>query len=165
MAKFEPAVKIVLKHEGGYVDDPNDSGGETNFGISKRTYPYLDIRNLTVEEAKEIYFNDFWSKYAYDKIQSQKLSNKLFDISINVGSKRAHEQFQLAINSIHRMNELDFANNIIKVDGWVGEKTAAAANKLNWEVVMYVFQLFMGQFYLSLGNDYYLKGWLRRLFS
>ena len=51
---FEEAVKSVLKHEGGYVNDPKDPGGETNFGISKRAFPDLDIKNLTEEDAIEI---------------------------------------------------------------------------------------------------------------
>ena len=43
MSTFEQCIDHVLKHEGGYVDDPKDLGGETNFGISKRAYPELDI--------------------------------------------------------------------------------------------------------------------------
>ena len=44
MAEFSLAIPIVLENEGGYVDDPNDPGGETNFGISKRSYPNVDIK-------------------------------------------------------------------------------------------------------------------------
>ncbi|KKK60142.1 hypothetical protein LCGC14_3027340, partial [marine sediment metagenome] len=51
MASFEKAIPIVLKHEGGYVHDKLDPGGETNFGISKRAYPMVDIKNLTQEQA------------------------------------------------------------------------------------------------------------------
>ncbi len=58
--KFNKAVRIILAHEGGYVNHPADPGGETNMGISKRSYPDLDIKNLTVAMAKEIYFRDFW---------------------------------------------------------------------------------------------------------
>lgn len=42
--KFDDAVEIVLKHEGGYVNDKKDPGGETNMGISKRAYPHIDIK-------------------------------------------------------------------------------------------------------------------------
>ena len=57
---FESIVQVVLKHEGGYVNDPDDSGGETNFGISKRAFPDLDIKNLTKEDAVKIYHDKYW---------------------------------------------------------------------------------------------------------
>jgi len=55
MSAFEPAFEFMLPHEGGYADDPNDRGGQTKFGISKRQYPNEDIRNFTLDEAKAIY--------------------------------------------------------------------------------------------------------------
>ena len=60
--EFKDAVKIILKHEGGYVNDPVDPGGETNMGISKRAYPYLNIKELTKKDAEDIYFKDYWLK-------------------------------------------------------------------------------------------------------
>ena len=57
---FNDIIEHVLNHEGGYVDDPSDLGGETNFGIAKRFYPNVDIKNLTRDEAKNIYFEDYW---------------------------------------------------------------------------------------------------------
>jgi lysozyme family protein len=60
--KYEPvfleAVAHLLHDEGGYVDNPADPGGETNFGISKQSYPDVDIKNLTAEQATEIYYRD-----------------------------------------------------------------------------------------------------------
>ena len=52
---FETAIAFVLNEEGGYSNDPRDPGGETNFGISKRAHPQVDIKNLTLEEAESIY--------------------------------------------------------------------------------------------------------------
>jgi len=168
MAKFEPAIKKVLQHEGGYVNSIHDPGGETNFGISKRAHPDVDIANLTLEGAKKIYYDEYWEKYGYDYLRSQKLANKLFDISVNVGTKRAHSQFQIATNFLTRHNTPEIltpVTDIVKVDGWVGKNTAAAANKLSWEALLYTFQVYMGQYYLGIGNKHYIKGWLRRLFS
>lgn len=59
---FEKAVAFVLRHEGGYTNDNRDPGGETKFGISKRAYPSLDIKNLTEEQAKVIYRRDYWDR-------------------------------------------------------------------------------------------------------
>ena len=61
-ARFLKAFEKVLRHEGGYVNDPLDLGGETKYGISKRSYPHLDIKNLTLDQAKQIYFRDFWQR-------------------------------------------------------------------------------------------------------
>ena len=58
---FDEIIEVVLEHEGGYVNDPHDAGGETNFGIAKRWYPDVDIKNLTKEQAKKIYHQDYWS--------------------------------------------------------------------------------------------------------
>ena len=55
---YKEIISKVLEHEGGYVNDPKDLGGETNFGITKRWYPDLDIKNLTKEDAIEIYKKD-----------------------------------------------------------------------------------------------------------
>ena len=49
---FEDAIEFVLLHEGGYSWDPKDPGGETRFGISKKSYPNLNIKNLTEEKVK-----------------------------------------------------------------------------------------------------------------
>ncbi len=57
--KFAVALEKVLAHENGYVNDPDDPGGETKFGISKRSYANLNIKDLTREQAAEIYYRDF----------------------------------------------------------------------------------------------------------
>lgn len=84
MALPGPAIALVLKHEGGYIDDPADPGGETKYGISKRSYPDLDIKNLTPEEATAIYQRDFWT--ATMAAQSdQRLANCMLDSRVNQG--------------------------------------------------------------------------------
>ena len=54
MKDFNEIIEKVLEHEGGYVNDPKDLGGETKYGITKRFYPDIDIKNLTIEQAKDI---------------------------------------------------------------------------------------------------------------
>lgn len=90
---FTRAVEFVLKHEGGYVNNPNDPGGETNFGISKRVYPHLDIKNLTKDEAKRIYHSDYWLKAGCDVIEWP-MCLVFFDTAVNMGIIRAQE-FQI----------------------------------------------------------------------
>lgn len=58
---FEEAIERVLSHEGGYTAGEGDPGGETQWGISKRSYPHIDIKALTRDQAKAIYRSDFWT--------------------------------------------------------------------------------------------------------
>lgn len=85
---FERAVFFVLQQEGGYVNDPNDPGGETNYGISKRSYPKLNIAKLTREKAKRIYQIDYWEKSGASQL-SWPLSLTHFDFAVNAGVGQA----------------------------------------------------------------------------
>lgn len=112
--EFEEAVKHILKSEGGYVHDPTDLGGETNYGIAKRFYPDLDIKNLTEEEAVEIYRKDYWLKYHCEELPDQ-VRLMHFDTAVNMGGSRASKFLQGAIG--------------VKVDGIVGAITLKNAFK------------------------------------
>jgi lysozyme family protein len=94
---FEQAFEFIKQWEGGYVNDPDDLGGETNFGITKRRYPHMDIKNLTIEQAKKIYYTDYWLLSKCDQLPDE-LRLMHFDCSINQGPKTAAIMLQLAIN-------------------------------------------------------------------
>lgn len=66
---FDDAFDRLMGHEGGYVFDKNDPGGETKFGISKRSYPNEDIPNMTRDRAKVLFRRDFWDKVNGDLLQ------------------------------------------------------------------------------------------------
>lgn len=74
----------MLQREGGYVSDPADTGGETNFGISKRAYPNLDIPNLTPEQAAAIYKRDYWDAINADQLPAN-IRELAFDAAVNQG--------------------------------------------------------------------------------
>ncbi len=87
---FDTAVRFVLSREcpNGdtsrcYVHDPDDPGGETNIGISKRKYPKEDIKNMTVASAKEIYFIDYWKKFGCDTLEWP-MNLIVFDTAVNM---------------------------------------------------------------------------------
>ena len=117
---FEEAVKVVLKHEGGYVNDPDDPGGETNFGISKRAFPDLDIKNLTEEDAIKIYYEKYWKQSKVEMLP-ERLWNIYFDMAVNMGRKRACEILQKACNHKNKVG--------IKVDGRIGRNTVISAKR------------------------------------
>lgn len=87
---FEKAVEVVLDFEGRYYEnDPTDPGGETKFGISKKAYPDVNIKDLTEEQAKEIYYRDYWQKTGCDEL-SYPLDIVIFDTAVNMGIGKAH---------------------------------------------------------------------------
>jgi len=90
MKDFDKAIKFVLHWEGGYSNDLNDPGGETNFGISKRSYPELDISKLTLKQAKEIYYQNYWLKCGCDSLPYP-FNIVVFDTAVNMGRRRAIE--------------------------------------------------------------------------
>ena len=81
MADFNIAIETVLANEGGICNVSGDPGGLTNFGISQRSYPNVDIRNLTRDAAAAIYRRDFWH---YDAVESQLMATKIFDMAVNM---------------------------------------------------------------------------------
>lgn len=95
MLTFDQAFDRLIGHEGGYVNNPNDPGGETKFGISKRSYPMLNIATLTREMAKAIYLKDFWlplGESAHPAIKFQ-----AFDFAVNSGIQTATRALQRVI--------------------------------------------------------------------
>lgn len=81
---FEKAVERVLKTEGGYVNDPDDSGGETKYGISQAAYPSLDIKKLTQDDARAIYREDYWNAIKADQLPED-IREAAFDAAVNHG--------------------------------------------------------------------------------
>ncbi|MEN2984875.1 MAG: glycosyl hydrolase 108 family protein [Dictyoglomaceae bacterium] len=94
---FEKAVNFVLKWEGNYSNDKDDYGGETKYGISKRSYPDLDIKNLTIEKAKEIYRKNYWEKMKCDNLPYP-MDIIVFDTSVNMGISTAQELLKKSNN-------------------------------------------------------------------
>lgn len=85
---FKKSLTFTLKWEGGYVNDADDPGGETKWGISKRAYPEVDIKNLTPELASELYFRDYWVRSGCQEL-SFPFNTAVFDTAVNCGVGRA----------------------------------------------------------------------------
>jgi lysozyme family protein len=115
--KFDYAIPFILAHEGGYCNVSGDAGGETKFGICKRSYPNLDIKNLTVDSAINIYRADYWQPWM-DTL-SKRVAAKVFDICVNCGVSTGAKILQMAAG--------------VEVDGQVGIKTISACNMMAQE--------------------------------
>ena len=150
---FDEIIEIVLKHEGGYVNDPQDPGGETNYGIAKRSHPDIDIKNLTKEQAKEIYKSEYWDKNKVENLPKQ-LRHIYFDMCVNMGKKRAVKIIQQAANN---------KGSYLKVDGGLGPATLKATQKVELERV----RAFRTKFYADLVSrkpdlEKFYFGWFKR---
>jgi lysozyme family protein len=95
---FDAAFAFVVGEEGGYVNNPADPGGETKYGISHKSYPKLDIANLTLDQAKKIYKRDYWDPLNLDQRQDG-AALCLFDCAVNMGLAAAHELFDKVATS------------------------------------------------------------------
>ena len=120
MDVFEYAFDKTLKFEGGYVDDPDDPGGETRFGISKRSYPDVDIAALTEAQARDIYRRDYWDVLNLNEIRREPISSEIFDTAVNMGRTASIMIAQRALN---------FLGEDLIEDGIIGPKTIFALNK------------------------------------
>lgn len=159
--KFLDAVTIVLKDEGGYVWDKNDAGGETNFGISKRSYPNVDIKGLTKDGAIAIYYTDFWCKGPYETLADSALASKVFNTAVNAGQSRAIKLLQQAANA---------QGAKLVVDGLAGPKTIAAINAMHGPSVLQSYREAQAAFYLAIiardpSQAKFKNGWIKRAYS
>lgn len=93
---FDIAFDRLIGNEGGYVNDSKDPGGETNWGISKRAYPNLNIHMLTRAMAKTIYYTDFWQRIHADDLPGA-VAFQVFDFAVNSGIETAVRYLQRAV--------------------------------------------------------------------
>ena len=93
---FDSAFDILLKHEGGYVNDLRDRGGETRYGISKSAYPHLDIQALTINDCKTIYKRDYWGPAGCDAVPDA-IKYDLFDMAVHSGVITAIKTLQRTV--------------------------------------------------------------------
>jgi lysozyme family protein len=161
MNMFNKAFDRVIGHEGGFTDDPDDRGnwtggaigvGElkgTKFGLSAMTYPDVDIKNLTVEQAKVIYKRDWWDKIGLDKMRPA-MQYQFFDAAINHGTHNAAKMLQRAVDAFP--------------DGIIGPNTMANIKATDLNDLLMLFLAERIEFYTNIKTfDKYGKGWTRRI--
>ena len=148
---FETAFRFTLGHEGGYVNDVRDPGGETKFGISKRSYPNFDIKSLTLEQAQAIYRRDYWQQASCDRMPP-KIAIAVFDAAVHHGPKTAVKLLQRALK--------------VADDGEYGRITHGTLQARDCNETL---ELMLAQraIYLTTCPAWptYKLGWLKRLFN
>jgi lysozyme family protein len=159
--KFENAFTRTVALEGNYQCDRHDRGnwttgkvgvgklGGTKYGISAMAYPELDIPNLTIQQAKEIYRRDWWEKLNLDRYSGM-LSYQIFDASVNHGIRGAVKILQNAVGAIP--------------DGVIGDHTISLTRRFRDEDLVMLYLGARIEYYVTLASfDQYGRGWMNRM--
>lgn len=162
MGNFNEAVKTVLRHEGGYVKDPVDRGGETFRGISRRFFPkwagwaLVDINHFDPRLdalVEEFYYEYFWAPLRLSEINDDFVAMMLFDISVNQGKKAVAKKMQRIVGVVQ--------------DGIIGPKTLAAVNSHHRDAFVFQFLMETIDLYTHIitkdrTQQRFIRGWLNR---
>lgn len=149
MIDFAAAIERVLSLEGGYVNDPADPGGETQWGISKRSYPTVNIRSLTRDEAILLYERDFWVPVVA-LIRDPALQYQMLDAAVNHGMGNAVRMLQRAVDA--------------QDDGHWGNESKVALAMLDVHDVQLLFIAERLEFFTRLKTfTNFGRGWARRI--
>lgn len=167
MASFDLFLPILLRFEGGYVDDPRDPGGETNKGITMRTFRQCshallgleptseNLRGLTDAQAGIVYRAHYWNPMQGNDFALQELANLVCDFYVNAGT-HATSLLQSILNAM---------GGHVVVDGVLGAASVQALAAFDPVVVYRKYKLGRIRYYEQLGERYpaFLEGWLRRV--
>ncbi len=172
MADFNTFFPTLLKHEGGFVDNPKDPGGATNKGVTMKTFesyarellgeePTLEnLKALTDEQAGKIYKKMYWDRVKGDDLEPQELADIVFDFYVNAGAN-ASKLLQRTLNDM---------GQAIAVDGGIGQQTLTAIKNVNPIELYQRYKQGRIEYYENLVErnpklKVFLKGWLNRVNS
>ena len=160
MSNYNECLKIILMHEGGYVNHPKDPGGETNLGVTKRVYEEWggtkEMKDLTLEDVEPIYKKNYWDKIKGDDLPDG-LDLCVFDFGVNAGPGRAAKFLQKLLG--------------VTQDGGIGPQTLGALQSAIGEdkvtqtrEMIEKYQSMRQEYYEGLSTfDTFGKGWTRRV--
>ena len=153
LARFDEILDRLIEREGGYNNDDRDPGGETKYGISKRSYSDVDIKALTVDGAKAIYLRDFITLHQLEKITDQRVAELILDWLVHSGAG--------VVKARNRIVALQKLLNV-DPDGRIGPETITAINNAGPSLIRPILydRLF---FLLGLTKHPFIKGWVNRL--
>lgn len=188
MANFEKAFYKTLGHEGGYVNDKDDAGGETYMGVSRVYNPtwtgwdliddlkgkpgfprILDDNDAIQNAVQEFYELRYWDENRLDDVESQAVAEEMFDTGVNMGISRAAKYLQEALNYLNR-NESMYKDLV--TDGKVGNMTLKALqtvlDKGDEAILLKIMNVLQGMHYInymkkSPTQEKYARGWFKRV--
>jgi lysozyme family protein len=158
--RFYKGFEELIGLEGGYVNLPYDKGGPTKWGISQRAFPDLDIPNLTLQYAQEIYWNNYWHAIKLPLVNNEAIAFEIFECCVNTGLRTSAMIVQRGLNYL--------GYNLL-IDGKVGPVTLKAINEYVYpDALLKVLNCLQFLKYLEIvENDAtqkaFARGWLKRI--
>ena len=151
---FPQIFEYLINIERGYSNDPDDPGKETKYGISSRSFPNEDIKNLTKYRAMELYRVHYWEKYKCNQINSIILAAEIFVAVVNVNAVKVIGYLQKACNVLGAE---------LQEDGLMGPKTLSFLNSFKHpKAIISGLEGEMYKHYVDQGKKKYISGWLIR---
>jgi len=181
MANFNEAFNKTMGHEGGYVNDPDDVGGETYRGIARRYHPHWpgwnliddmkpNIDNVALDQyVRDFYEDHYWDVNRLDDFDDQDVANEMFDTGVNMGVGRAGRFLQECLNYLNRNGSLF---DDLVVDGKIGPASMAALNEIeshnDTEILLLMLNVCQGRHYMeymkkSPTQEKFARGWFKRV--
>jgi lysozyme family protein len=189
MADFKKAYSITMAHEGGYVHDPDDAGGETYKGIARKynaswsgwktidkckntcsNFPNcLNDDNNLQDEVHAFYKLKYWDVNRLDDFKDQDVANEMFDTGVNMGTGRAARFLQKALNYLSRDGSL---YTPLAVDGQIGPASLNALNRVlsdgDGKILLTMLNVLQGEHYMNYMDknpkqQKYARGWFKRV--
>ncbi len=169
----ERIISEIIKVEGGYVNDPSDSGGETNFGITvavARQFGYVGaMRDMPRSVAFDIYSAKYWDAVKGDEMVklSEHVAEEVVDTSVNMGPGRAGKFLQRALNVLNKRGSL---YKDLTVDGAIGKATVSALRAYldgrDEETLVKALNCLQGAYYITLAerrekDERFVYGWFK----
>lgn len=180
MSQFDKEFEKLVDVEGGYANNPNDSGGETMWGVTiavaRRNGYNGPMRAMPKEVGKRIYKSEYWDTMFLDEVAkvSERIASEIFDTGVNMGEMTAQVFLQQILNALNR-NGIDYPD--VKEDGKIGPKTVDCLRKfiklrkLEGEIVaLKMLNVLQGHKYISLArarakDEAFVFGWFRTRIS
>lgn len=171
MNNIDKIIENIIKAEGGYVNDPDDPGGETNFGITKETARkngYFDeMSHMPKTFAEKVYKGQYINKPKFNLIMEESLliAEEVIDTGVNCGQRTASKFLQEVLN-VFNNNQQHYKD--LKVDGSVGPATISALKaflakrgKEGEQVLHFTLNCRQVAYYMSIDNEKFMYGWIK----
>lgn len=160
---FDRAIDFIFAVEGYISNNKADKGGYTKYGVAQKSHQNVDVKNLTLDGAKEIYRKEYWNACKCDEFDAN-VGLYLMDFAVNSGVRTAAQALQKCVNRLLTGK----SDSPLVVDGKIGPKTIEAAKRLDQNALVGALHAYRTAYFFGIvkrnpSQQTFLKGWMNRL--